>query len=74
MKFYEVTDQIVLTNHLIANNLFSIARSKWDSMNAEQQETLQRCAYEYREELESRILEDEKTLNRIEAEGEEVIQ
>ena len=34
MKFYEVTNQIVLTDHLIANNLFSISLTKWNSLTA----------------------------------------
>lgn len=62
MKFYEVTDQIVLTNHLVANNLFSIAREKWDSLTESQQETLQSCAIVYREAFEARIVEDEQNL------------
>lgn len=62
MKFYEVTDQIVLTNHLVANNLFSIARSKWDTLTEGQQATLQSCAVEYRNAFEAQVLEDEQNL------------
>ena len=62
MKFYEVTDQIVLTNHLVANNLFSIARSKWDTLTEAQQATLKSCAIEYRNAFEAQVLEDEQNL------------
>ena len=62
MKFYEVTDQIVLTNHLVANNLFSIARSKWDTLTEPQQATLKSCAIEYRNAFEAQVLEDEQNL------------
>ncbi len=62
MKFYEVTDQIVLTNHLVANNLFSISKSKWDTLTEAQQAKMQECAVAYREAFEGRILEDEQSL------------
>ena len=62
MKFYEVTDQIVLTNHLVANNLFSVSRSKWDSLTEAQQTKLRSCAVEYRKAFEGRILEDGQSL------------
>ena len=31
MKFYEVTNQIVLTNHVVANDLLSISKATWTS-------------------------------------------
>jgi TRAP-type C4-dicarboxylate transport system substrate-binding protein len=41
MKFYEVTSQIVLTGHLVAFDLFAVSNETWNSLSAEQQETLE---------------------------------
>ena len=62
MKFYEVTDQIVLTNHLVSFDLFSIAKSTWDAMNADQQAKVEECALEYRSAFEGKVREDEAEL------------
>ncbi len=43
-KFYEVTDQIVLTSHLVDLNYLTISKKVWDSLTPEQQETLQKAA------------------------------
>jgi TRAP-type transport system periplasmic protein len=47
MKFYEVTTQIVKTGHLIANNLFSISLSKWNSLTPAQQKNVQDAANKF---------------------------
>ncbi|BCH20789.1 TRAP transporter substrate-binding protein DctP [Mesorhizobium sp. L-8-3] len=62
MKFYEVTDQIVLTGHLIANNQFAIALSKWESMNADQQAKVQECATNFQNALDKVTLDQEAEL------------
>lgn len=62
MKFYEVTDQIVLTNHVVANNLFSISQSKWDTLTGEQQELLQTCSETLRKEMDGSALKTEAEL------------
>lgn len=62
MKFYEVTNQIILTNHYVANNLFAISRSKWDSLNADQQNTLMACSVKYRDAVEAEFLKQEADL------------
>ena len=62
MKFYEVTDQIVLTNHLVSFDLFSIAKSTWDALNAEQQAKIEGCALEYRNAFEGNVRKDEASL------------
>lgn len=41
MKFYEVTSQIVLTNHLIAFDLFCVSNKAWNSLTPEQQMKLE---------------------------------
>ncbi|MCI5077341.1 TRAP transporter substrate-binding protein DctP [Oricola sp.] len=62
MKFYEVTDQIVLTSHLVANNQFSISLSKWNSMNEEQQAKVQECAINFEKALDKVTLDQEAEL------------
>jgi len=62
MKFYEVTDQIILTGHLIASNVFSVSKSKWDSLTPEQQEKLQSCSKEFETALSDDTIRQEAEL------------
>lgn len=62
MKFYEVTNQIIMTNHLVANNQFTISQSKWDSMNAEQQAKVQSCAKNFEKAMDDNTLKQEAEL------------
>jgi len=43
-KFYEVTKQIALTSHLVDLNYIAFSKATWDTLNAEQQATVQRAA------------------------------
>jgi tripartite ATP-independent transporter DctP family solute receptor len=43
-KFYEVTNQIVLTSHLVDLNYLTIAKAVWDAMTPEQQAAVQEAA------------------------------
>lgn len=45
-KFYEVTDQIVLTSHLVDLNYLAISKKVWDGLSADQQATVQAAADE----------------------------
>ncbi|QYO78170.1 TRAP transporter substrate-binding protein DctP [Devosia salina] len=62
MKFYEVTDQIILTGHLIANNQFAISMSKWNSLTEAQQAKVQECALKFEAALDKTTLEQEAVL------------
>ena len=44
MKFYEVTDQIVLTNHNVGFGMLIISSKVWDALTAEQQAKMQTAA------------------------------
>lgn len=44
MKFHEVTKQFVLTNHLVAYDLFSVSVKIWDAMSPQQQQAFQAAA------------------------------
>jgi TRAP-type C4-dicarboxylate transport system substrate-binding protein len=62
MKFYEVTDQIILTGHLVANNWFTISNSKWESMTEPQQAKVQECALNFQQALDQVTLDQEAEL------------
>ncbi len=73
MKFYEVTTQIVLTGHLIANNLFAIALKKWQSLTPAQQQRLQAAADKFAQAVTQQALKDESELvSFFKAEGLEI--
>lgn len=59
MKFFEVSSQIVKTGHLIANNLFAISLSKWNSLNPAQQKTLQEAANKFAAAMTAQALKDD---------------
>ncbi|MBR9764056.1 MAG: C4-dicarboxylate ABC transporter [Rhodobacteraceae bacterium] len=62
MKFYEVTDQIILTGHLISANVFSISKQKWDSLTEEQQAKVQECSIEFQNALDANTIDQEAEL------------
>lgn len=43
-KFYEVTEQIILTSHLVDLNYIAFSKQVWDEMSPEQQATVQAAA------------------------------
>lgn len=62
MKFDEVINRIGKTAHLIAANEFTISKSKWDSMNADQQAKVQECAKNFEAALDTITLDQETAL------------
>jgi tripartite ATP-independent transporter DctP family solute receptor len=46
-KFYEVTEQVVLTSHMIQPVFFAIARPVWDKLNDAQKKLLQDAAVKH---------------------------
>jgi TRAP-type transport system periplasmic protein len=62
MKFYEVIDQIVLTGHLVANNMFSIRKAKWDSLTPDQQKVVQTSATAFADAVTAQSKKDESEL------------
>lgn len=61
-KFYEVTNQIVLTSHLVDLNYIAIGKGVWDSMSADQQAKLQAAADAAAESGRQKQLEKEASL------------
>lgn len=62
MKFYEVSSQIVKTGHLIANNLFAISLSKWNSLSVAQQKNLQDAANKFADAISAQAAKDDSEL------------
>lgn len=65
MKFYEVTNQIILTDHLLSNNQFAISMSKWNSMTADQQAKVQECALNFQKAIDKSTLDQEAVLKKF---------
>ncbi|PCJ10631.1 MAG: C4-dicarboxylate ABC transporter [Rhodobacteraceae bacterium] len=61
-KFYEVTDQIVLTGHLVDMNFLAFSKSVWDDLNAEQQAAVMQSAQEATAAITASIVENEAQL------------
>ncbi len=58
-KFYEVTDQIVLTGHLVDMNFLAFSKSAWDGLTPEQQQTVQESAQRASLAISETILDNE---------------
>lgn len=70
MRFDELITHFGLTSHLIANNLFTMSRSRWASLNADQQARVQECARNFQAALDQVTLEQEARLRgEFEAQG-----
>ena len=61
-KFYEVTNQIVLTSHLVDLNYIAIGKGVWDGMSADQQAIVQKAADAAAESGRQKQLEKESNL------------
>lgn len=61
-KFYEVTDQIVLTGHLADMNFLAFSLSVWNDMTAEQQEITMQAAKDASESITAAIVANEAEL------------
>jgi len=61
-RFYEVTNQIVLTSHLVDLNYIALSEAVWQSLDADQQATLQAAADAAAEAGRQRQLELEEEL------------
>ena len=73
MKFFEVTTQTILTNHLIAANHFVISAKKWQAMAPAQRARVQAAATKFEGELTAVTQKDEAELVAFfKAQGQEV--
>jgi tripartite ATP-independent transporter DctP family solute receptor len=61
-KFYEVSEQIVLTAHMVQPVFFSIAKPVWDQLNADQQKALAAASLKTAKAGSDNRLADEKAI------------
>src|SRR6202035_4921586 len=61
-KFYEVSEQIVLTSHMVQPVFFAIAKPVWDKLNADQQKALDAAARKTAKAGSDSRLADEKAI------------
>lgn len=61
-KFYEVTEQLVLTDHLVQPVFFNIAKPVWDKLNATQQKVVETAARNAAMANDNGRLADEKSI------------
>ncbi len=69
-KFYEVTDQISLTAHLVDLNYLALSKEVWDGLSPEQQETLQQAADDAAESgRQNQLAKEEELVSFLEEQG-----
>jgi len=61
-KFYEVSEQIVLTSHMVQPVFFAIAKPVWDKLNGDQQKALTAAAQKFAGTGSDARLADEKAI------------
>jgi tripartite ATP-independent transporter DctP family solute receptor len=61
-KFYEVTEQIVLTAHLVQPVFFSIGKPVWDRLNADQKKVLAEASLKSAKDGDDARLADEQAI------------
>ncbi len=61
-KFYEVTNQIILTSHLVDLNYVAFSKAVWDKLTPEQQAAVQKAAVDAAESGRQKQLQKEEEL------------
>lgn len=61
-KFYEVTNQIILTSHLVDLNYIAFSKAVWDKLTPEQQDAVQKAAVDAAESGRQKQLQKEEEL------------
>ncbi len=61
-KFYEVTNQIILTSHLVDLNYVAFSKAVWDKLTPEQQAVVQKAAVDAAESGRQKQLQKEQEL------------
>jgi tripartite ATP-independent transporter DctP family solute receptor len=69
-KFYEVTQEVVMTSHLVQPVFFDIAKPVWDKMSPAQQQKVEAAAKAaQRNNDEARLADEKKVLEDLKAKG-----
>jgi tripartite ATP-independent transporter DctP family solute receptor len=61
-KFYEVSEQVVLTAHMVQPVFFALAKPVWDKLNADQKKTLEAAARKAAKTADDNRVADETTI------------
>jgi len=61
-KFYEVSEQVVLTSHMVQPVFFAIAKPVWDKLNSEQKKALGEASFKNAKSGDDARLGDEKAI------------
>ncbi|MFT7593608.1 MAG: tripartite ATP-independent transporter DctP family solute receptor [Paracoccaceae bacterium] len=61
-KFYEVTDQIVLTGHLVDMNFLAFSKTVWDGLTPDQQATMMQASKDAMASITASIVDNEAQL------------
>ncbi len=61
-KFYEVSEQVVLTTHMVQPVFFALAKPVWDKLNADQKKTLEAAAKKAAKTGDDNRVADETTI------------
>ncbi len=61
-KFYEVTNQIVLTGHLVDMNFLAFSKKTWDTLTADQQAAVMKAAKDASASITASIVKNESEL------------
>jgi len=69
-KFYEVTEQVVLTAHLVQPVFYSLRRQTWDALSAAQKKVIQDAAdAAARQNNEARLNDEKQVAERLKTQG-----
>jgi tripartite ATP-independent transporter DctP family solute receptor len=69
-KFYEVTEQVVLTAHLVQPVFYALRKQTWDALSAEQKKVLQAAAdAATRQNNEARLNDEKQVAERLKTQG-----
>ena len=69
-KFYEVTEQVVLTAHLVQPVFYSLRKQTWDALSAAQKKVLQDAAETAtKQNNEARLNDEKQVAERLKAQG-----
>jgi tripartite ATP-independent transporter DctP family solute receptor len=69
-KFYEVTEQVVLTAHLVQPVFYALRKQTWDALSAEQKKVVQAAAdAATKQNNEARLADEKQVADRLKTQG-----
>ena len=69
-KFYEVTEQVVLTAHLVQPVFYALRKETWEALSAEQKKVIQAAAeVATKQNTEARLADEQQVAERLKTQG-----